>query len=587
MTSRSDHYDIVIVGGGSAGCVLAARMSEEASLRVLLIEAGADTPQDRQSQALKSRYPGRAYFDPANLWNDLAVHTGGLGGSNRPRRPVAYAQGRLLGGGSAINGIGANRGAPADYDEWGEAGASGWSWDAVLPYFRKLERDLDITDPYLHGTDGPIPVRRIPPERWSGFAHAVAGALGERGFSLHQDQNGPWLDGIHPTSTNLDEGWERVSTARGYLDRAVRARANLTILADAEVLRIVFTGRRAGGVEVREASGNVTLIAAKHEVVLCAGAIHTPALLMKSGVGPAQALRDLGVAPIHDAPGVGRNLLEHPSSGVICHLPARSRLPVADEYHIPAILRYSSGLAGCPQGDMHMAIVGRAAWHAVGRRMGLLFFWVNKSYSSGVVSLRRQADGSLGVHVDFRMLADERDRVRLSDAFRLGADVLRAVEKQGASARVLPARLSDRARRFGFPNLRNAALTGMAAMLLDLSGPLAGALLERMVGDDVDVERLLADEAALDAFLDGAVTGVWHACGTCRMGAEGDPLAVTDGEGRVNGLQGLRVCDASLFPTIPAANINVPVIMVAERLADFMKAQFGLPASIPAGSTAL
>jgi 5-(hydroxymethyl)furfural/furfural oxidase len=558
--SPGEPFDVAIVGGGSAGCVLAARLSEDPTRRVLLIEAGRDASEaDCPAHAL-SPYAGYVYFDPALTWAGLQVRFA------EGRAPAPYSQGRALGGGSLVNGLGANRGAPADYDEWEALGAAGWGWRNVLPYFRKLERDLEC-DGDLHGAGGPLPIRRAPAAWRSRFVEAAVETLAKRQIHEKPDQNGPWEDGVFAQKVNLDERMRRAPASLAWLTPAVRRRPNLAIVTGVAAKRIVLQGANAAGVMLD--FGGVERFAPAREVIVSAGALHTPALLMRSGIGPAAHLAERGVAVVRDAPGVGANLMEHPYAGIAFHLPAASRMRGDEHHHIPAIWRFSSNHAGCPPGDMHMGFMGRSAWHGIGRRMGALAFWVNKSYSRGAVRLGQAAEGP--PEVDMRLLSDERDLARLRDAFRIAAELGAEIARTGAAGPPQPARMSDRARRYGAVTTRNRILTGLAGAAVDLSGPLAAAALGRLTADGPTVAALVADEAALDRYLVESVIGVWHASGTCRMGADGDPLAVADAEGRVRGIGGLRVCDASIFPSIPCANLNVPVLMAAERIADLMR----------------
>ncbi len=571
MTMRPDDaaqraFDIIIVGGGSAGCVLAARLSEDSDRHVLLIESGRDvSAADCPPEAL-SPYPGYAYFDPSLTYADLKVrYSEGVRNAPTERPAAPYSQGRALGGGSLVNGLGTNRGAPADYDEWVSAGTEGWGWEAVLPYFRRLERDQECDGP-LHGADGPLPIRRVPQEWRSGFVKATVAALATRGIPEKPDQNGPWEDGVFAQKVALDESFHRVSTSLGWLTPEVRRRPNLAILTGVHVRRVALHEGRAVGI-FAVMGGRETFIGAG-ETILSAGALQSPALLMRSGIGPGPHLQERGIETLRHRPGVGRNLMEHPYAGLAFHLPRGSRT-AESHHHIPVIWRFSSGLDGCPDGDMHLGIMGRSAWHAVGLRLGALAFWVNKSFSRGEVRLA--ADPHAHPDVRMRLLSDERDLIRLRDAFRRAAALGAEIAASGAAGPPQPARMSDRARRYGARTWRNRLLTGLAGTAIDLAGPFGAALTRRLTYEGPSVAELLADEAALDAYLMESVVGVWHASGTCRMGASADPLAVTDAAGRVRGLSNLRVCDASIFPTIPCANINVPVIMAAEKIADAIR----------------
>ena len=524
--------DVLVIGGGSAGCVLAARLSERSGLVVALAEAGEDTPPGAVPADIASSYPGRAYFNPSHSWPGLVVALGGTHLNDPARRPrVRYEQARVMGGGSSINGIGVNYGAPADYDEWHEAGAEGWRWADVLPYFRKAERDIDQPTPG-HGTGGPIPVRRVPEAEWSGFTRAVGDALVALGHARRVDQNGPWEDGVMPTSVNLDEQWRRVSTATGYLDATVRARPNLVLLPrHAARARAAF--RRDGR------------------------ARRPRRARPRAGAGARRG---------------GANLMEHPATNMSCLLARGGRLARRDGYHIQTMFRFSSGLAGERQGDMHMAIAAQSAWHALGHRIGSLVMWVNRSHSRGHVRLA-SPDPAAEPEVDFRLLSDERDMLRLMGAFRLAAAALLSPQLAGVRRIVFPTFYSDRLKRVSRPGLRNALLLEALARYVDATGDHGARLLRDLASRGPGLEALVADDDALRAHLQASTTGVWHASGTARMGRRDDRMAVCDAEGSVIGIADLTVCDASLMPAIPCANLNLPIIMMAEKISDGLKAR--------------
>lgn len=553
--------DYLILGGGSAGCVLAARLSEDPNKRVCLVEAGRDIAPGKMPAAIASRYPGRAYLDVRNIWQRLTARMAAQGS----RR---YEQARLLGGGSAINALMTNRGAPDDYDEWGRLGAEGWSWDSCLPYFRKLETDCDFTGP-LHGDAGPVRIRRTPPAFLSPFVKGVMGVLASRGLPTRADQNGEWQDGVYVGAIGVSEQGERIPVSVCYLTDEVRARPNLTLRTECVVDRVLFKGTQAVGARVLDRAGAVEELHAA-EVIVCAGAIHSPALLIRSGVGPLDQLLDLGVPLVADRPGVGRNLMEHPSIAVSALLTTQGRTPHVDEHHEQAIVRFSSGLPGTVPGDMHGAILSRSGWHSVGYRLGTMFFWVNKSYSRGRVQVT-SLDPLQEPDVRFSMLSEARDLQRLKQALRMGAETLSAPGLDPLRSVVFPSSYSPRVAKVAMPGRFNALQRGVLSLLLDIAGPLRGWVVRGLVTQGVTLDRLLADDRALSEFVRANVGGTWHPSGTCRMGRADDPQAVTLNDGRVIGVTGLRVCDASLMPAIPCANTNVPTIMIAERIADLIK----------------
>ncbi|MDR5733837.1 GMC family oxidoreductase N-terminal domain-containing protein [Caballeronia sp. LZ025] len=559
-----DRFDYVIVGGGSAGCVLAHRLSAVPSVRVALIEAGADTPPGAVPAAILDSYPMPVFCGDTYIWRDLKAK------ATKDAAPRVYEQGRVMGGGSSINVQSANRGLPRDYDEWAADGAHGWAWRDVLPYFRKLERDVNFPGGELHGSDGPVPIRRIMPGDWPEFCHAFAKGLRANGFAALQDQNGEFGDGFFPGAfSNIDDA--RVSTAIAYLDEATRKRPNLSIHANLRVERILMEGATARGVVAIAANGERVRFAAD-EVVLSAGALQSPAMLMRAGIGDARDLAAMGIACAVDLPGVGRGLQDHPSL-TFCHfLEPRFRMPLARRRASMMAARMSSGVAGCDESDLYLSSATRAAWHALGNRLGLFFLWCNRPYSRGRVQLA-SPDAAAAPRVDLNLLDDERDLQRLAAGVRMLARVVDA-SGLGRSARdFFPAAFSPRVKALSKVGEGNALLTSMLGLLLDTPAPLRRFLIERFFTRGLKMDALLADDRALAEFIRANVFGVWHASGTCRMGGAHDRDAVTDTEGRVRGARGLRVVDASLMPRLPSANTNIPTIMIAEKIADAMIAQ--------------
>ncbi|MBC8719613.1 GMC family oxidoreductase N-terminal domain-containing protein [Ochrobactrum sp. Marseille-Q0166] len=564
--------DHLILGGGSAGCVLAARLSEDPNRRVILVEAGRDISASEMPDAIRSRYPGRAYLDTNNIWAKLKARMGAFGNDHDNRPPRRYEQAKILGGGSAINALMANRGAPTDYDEWEKLGAQGWSWENCLPYFRKIEADRDFSGP-LHGHDGPISIRRIDDKSISPFVDRVMHTIDRNGWPIGEDQNGEWRDGTYRGAMAVSDSGERLPTSVSYLTDKVRKRPNLKIMTGFAAVKITFDGKRATGAIIRsnnQDTDDIKLDA--HEVIVSSGAIHSPALLMRSGIGHGQHLNNLEIPVIHALAGVGQNLMEHPSIAVAAYLPPLARNHDPLEHHEQAIWRYSSGLPGTPSGDMHAAILARSGWHSVGKRIGSLFFWVNKSYSRGAVSLS-SPDAYAEPDVDFRMLSDERDLSRLKDAVRKGAAVLSDPNMREFADTVFPSSYTPRVAKIATPGTWNAFQRGTLSAMLDAAGPLRTALVHTAITSGVSIKSLLGDDGDLTSFVRQHVGGTWHASGTCRMGMADDPLSITDASGKVNGIDRLRVCDASLMPTIPCANTNMPTLMIAERIADIIKSK--------------
>jgi 5-(hydroxymethyl)furfural/furfural oxidase len=562
-------YDYIIVGGGSAGSVLAHRLSAKSTNKILLLEAGQDTPPGHEPPEIKDSYSGLAYFDPRFHWTELKVTTQVVSHNNPEveRPPLRkYEQARVLGGGSSINGQLANRGAPTDYDEWEARGAGGWSWKDVLPYFKKVERDLDFDGPY-HGKDGRIPVRRIPQAHWTTHSHAVAEACKLAGFAFVPDQNGEFVDGYFPV-THSNESEARVSAAMGYLDRDTRKRSNLTISTDTQVKDLLFEGTRCVGVRAKVAGREQEFRG--NEVVLSCGAIHSPAHLLRAGIGPVGHLKEMGVPVLMGLEGVGQRLMDHPSISLSCYVRPGARMNAHTRRHIQLGLRYSSGLPGVPKGDMFVAVMSKSAWHAVGAQIGSLLTFVNKTYSeTGQVKLASR-DPRAEPIVEFNLLSDRRDLERLMSGFRKMAGLQTSASVKAVTDKPFPASYSDKVRKIGVVNTKNKILTSIAAALMDGPAPLRHYIVDNYIVEGFTFDQVMNDDEALEAFVRKAAIGVWHASCSCRMGRADDPMTVVDTEGRVKGVQGLRVVDASIFPVVPCANTNFPTLMSAEKIAATM-----------------
>ncbi len=560
-------FDYIIVGGGSAGSILANRLSARGTNRVLLCEAGEDTPDGHVPEAILESRSGIASRDPRFLWHQLRVTTEVIPHNDptAPRpRALRYEQARVLGGGSSVNGQLANRGSPADYDDWEARGATGWRWDTVLPYFKKVERDIDFDGP-LHGSDGRIPVRRVFPDNWSDYAKAVGEAFKLAGYDYVPDQNGEFQDGYYPLAmSNLYD--RRVSAAIGYLGPTVRQRDNLTISTDTQVSGLLFEDAVCVGIRA-VVNGKPTEFRGR-EVILSCGAIHSPAMLLRAGIGPSPALRDLGIEVRAHLPGVGQRLMDHPSISVACYLHRQARANPHSQRSLHVGMRYSSGLEGAPAGDMALTASNKSAWHPIGDRIATINLWVNKTFSeSGQVQLA-SADWRDEPMVDFNLLADQRDLVRLMTGLQRMAALHDLPPLKAITSNVFPASFTDKVRKVGDVNLKNKILTTVGAWMLDGPAPLRQFMFRSFIMESSGIRQTLQDEEMLEAYIRRGARGVWHCSCSCRMGADDDPMAVTTPTGRVRGVHGLRVLDASIFPMIPCANTNFPTMMVAEKIAD-------------------
>lgn len=553
------HADVLVVGAGSAGAALAARLSEDPSRRVLLVEAGRDTAPGAVPADIADIFP-RAFMNTGYFWPGLTARMTDTDDAPRP-----FPQARVMGGGSSVMGMIALRGMPSDYDGWEAKGARNWGWRDVLPYFRGLTCDLDKPAAEQNAR-GPNIVHRLPREKWPLYMKRVEAALNKRGMATQADIYETADDAFFATPLSQDDA--RATSARCYLTAEVRARPNLEIMTDTRVRTLRFDGTRVSGAEVERGGQAISLSAS--EVVLSAGAINSAAILLRSGVGPADELSHLGIAPVADRPGVGRNYQNHSLLHFAMTLDPASRLNDADRHYTMTSLRFSSGLEGCPRGDLFLYFVGRVSGQSFGAGMGMIAAALYAPFSRGTVTLRSR-DPDVPPEIAQRLLSDPRDAKRMVIATRLAEQLIYDETVKGCfrEAYLLP---RDPPLRLINGSGAMGALKALgAAGVLGAPAPLRRAIIDRAIRPG----RLIADERGnrplSDAEILAASGTMFHPSCTCAMGGEGDPMAVVDPECRVYGVQGLRVADASVMPKVPSANTNIPTIMIAERVADFMR----------------